>query len=97
MAMNVKNTTTSELDQSIEIQTTATEDVDRAEITTETKWVNDKWTTYNGYYKSHNAINAVIKKLRMWSVGKGYKADKKTKKILDKIRGWGKDTFNGII
>ncbi|KKL53628.1 hypothetical protein LCGC14_2273490, partial [marine sediment metagenome] len=23
--------------------------------------------------------------LRMWSVGKGYKADKKTKKILDKI------------
>ncbi len=97
MAMDVKNTTTSELDQSIEVQTTAAEDVDRAEITTETKWVNENWTKYNGYYKSHNAINAVIKKLRMWSVGKGYKADKKTKKILDKIRGWGKDTFNGII
>jgi len=29
----------------------------------------------------------------MWSVGKGFKADKKTKDILGKIVGWGKDSF----
>ncbi len=97
MAMNVKNTTTSELDQSLKIQTTDTADVDRTSAEEKTIWINDNWTTYNGYYVGHNAIQAVIKKLRMWSVGKGYKADKKTKKILDAIRGWGKETFNGVM
>ena len=98
MAMNVSNTTTSSgLDQSLKIQTTASEEVDRAGTGKETRWQSSKWTIYNGYYKSHNAINAVIKKLAMWSVGKGVKADKKTMKILEGIVGWGKDTFNGII
>ncbi len=97
MAMDVKNTTTSELDQSIEVQTTSPVDVDRAGAETRTEWTNDKWTTYNSYYTTHNAVNAVIKKLHMWSVGKGYKANPDTKKILNKIRGWGKETFNGVI
>lgn len=97
MAMDVKKTTTQELDQSLKIQTTASEDVDRAGSKTDVRWVNENWRKYNGYYSTHNAINAVIKKLRMWSVGKGYKADEKTKNILSKIRGWGKDTFNGVI
>lgn len=96
MAMNVKNTTTSELDQSLEIQTTYPEDVDRAG-TQKTVYTNDKWTTYNSYYKNHIATKSVINKLGMWAVGKGYKADKKTEKILDKIIGWGKDTFNEVI
>ncbi len=98
MAMDVKQTTTSSgLDSSLKIQTTDAEDVDRAGITTETKWVNENWGTYNGYAQTHNAINAVMKKLRMWTVGKGFKADKRTTNILDKIRGWGKETFNGVI
>ncbi len=97
MAMNVKNTTTQALDQSLKIQTTAAQEVDRAGAQKETRWQSTKWPTYLGYYKSHNATKAVVNKLKMWSVGKGFKADKKTKKILDEIRGWGKDTFNGVI
>ncbi len=94
--MDVKNTTTQELDQSLKIQTTAAQDVESAG-STPTKSDPSKWKIYNGYYKEHVAISAVIKKLRMWSVGKGYKADKRTTNILDKIRGWGKETFNGVI
>lgn len=98
MADNIKSTTTSEgLDQNLKIQTTEPEDVDRAEANTKTIWVNDEWETYNGYFKKHISVKSVMIKLGMWSVGKGYKADKRTTNILDKIRGWGKDTFNGII
>jgi hypothetical protein len=94
MAMDVKNTTTQVLDQSLKIQTTASEDVDRASDKTEVKWVNTKWTTYNGYYKKHISTKSVINKLGMWSVGKGFKG---SETILSKIIGWGKDTFNEVI
>ncbi len=94
--MDVKKTTTQELDQRLKIQTTSPEDVDRAGKNIE-PWQSDMWTTYNAYAKKHNSVKSVMKKLRMWSVGKGYKADDKTKKILDKIRGWGKDTFNSVM
>ncbi len=100
MAMNVKNTTTQELDQSLKIQTTDAEDVDRAREITETIWVNEDWEKYNGYYKQHIATKSVINKLGMWAVGKGFKKDKMKKaqlKILEGIRGWGKDTFNEVI
>lgn len=95
--MDVNKTQNQELDQSIKVQTTASEDVDRANLNDKTIWPNVTWPDYNGYYEKHISIRSVIIKLGMWSVGKGYKADGKTKKLLDKIRGWGKDTFNGII
>ena len=86
MAANIKSTTTSSgLDQSLSIQTTASEDVDRAGIDTDVKWVNDKWETYNGYYKKHISTKSVMNKVGMWSVGKGFKADTRTTKILEKI------------
>lgn len=94
MAMNVKNTSTSEeLDQSLKIQTTTSEEVDRASGTEEpTIWQSSKWPTYNAYYKKHSSVKAVINKLGMWAIGKGVEADKRTMKILDKIVGWGKET-----
>lgn len=95
MAMNVKNTSTSEgLDKTLSVQTTAPEDVDGAGIKTETFWVNENWSTYNSYCKSHIAVKAVMTKLGMWSVGKGYKG---SEDILKKIVGWGKDTFNSVM
>ncbi len=98
MAMDVKNTTTSALDQSLKIQTTASEDVDRASGTPElTRWQSENWETYNGYYKKHLAIKAVINKIGMWTIGKGHTAEKKVKKITDNIKGWGKDTFDEIL
>lgn len=94
---NIRNSDTSQLDQSIKIQTTSPEDVDGAEEGVEVRWINNEWTTYNSYYKNHIPVRSVINKLGMWSVGKGFKADKRTTKILEKIRGIGKDTFNGIM
>ncbi|HDL02013.1 MAG TPA: hypothetical protein ENH23_07255 [candidate division Zixibacteria bacterium] len=98
MVVNIKNTTTSSgLDQSLKIQTTASEDVDRATNTTETRWVNENWEKFNGYYKKHSSIKAVINKLAMWSIGKGPTSDKETTTLIEKINGWGKDTFDEIL
>ena len=94
MTANIKSTQTSELDQTIKIQTTASEDVDRAGGNKETTWQSTNWTIYNGYYKKHLSVKSVINKLGMWTVGKGYKGNEE---ILGKIKGWGKDTFNKII
>ena len=88
MSMDIKNTSTSSgLDQSLKIQTTASEDVDRGDT-----WQSNNWETYNAYYKKHSSVKAVINKLGMWSIGKGVKADKRTMNILGRIVGWGKDT-----
>lgn len=55
------------------------------------------WTNWFGYYKTIPELQAVINKMAIWTVGKGYKADEKTKQCLDKIRGCGKDSFDSII
>jgi len=55
------------------------------------------WTKWHGYYRKIPEFQAVIDKLASWSVGKGYKADNKTMKQLNRIKGWGKDDFNSII
>ena len=98
MSMDVKNTSTSTgLDQSLKIQTTRHEEVDRAGTEQETIWQSSNWKKYLGYYKSHVAVKGVINKLGMWSVGKGYEANNRTTKILEGFVGWGKDTFEEII
>ncbi len=97
MTGNIKSTTTSSgLDQSLKIQTTSAEDVDRAGAGAETRWQSNNWPTYNGYYKKHLATKSVINKLSLWTMGEGIEADKKTIKILDRIVGWGKDTAAGV-
>ncbi len=97
MGVNLGNMDTSSKDQSLKIQTTPSEDVDHAGATKETTWTSSNWPTYNGYYKSHVSVKAVINKVGMWTMGTGLTADKKTKKILDKIKGWGKDTIDEIL
>ena len=56
-----------------------------------------EWTKWYGYYKATPEIQSIIDRKAFWVVGKGCKADKRTKTIIDKIRGNGKDTFNGIM
>ncbi len=64
----------------------------------ETKYTNPNWTKCNGYYrKNQGGTKSAIDKFAMWAVGKGYKADEKTTKILKRIRGFGKDSFDGIM
>lgn len=55
------------------------------------------WDKWFGYYKTIPELQAVIDKYAMWVGGKGYEADGKVKKRLDKITGMGKDTFDDIM
>lgn len=55
------------------------------------------WQKWYGYYKSISAFSSLVDKKACWTIGKGYEADEATKKILDNIRGFGKDTFNTIM
>ena len=54
------------------------------------------WTKWLGFYKIPE-LASVIDKKAMWTVGKGFIADKKTSRILNKIKGNGKETFNSIM
>ena len=49
------------------------------------------------YLKTIPELQATIDAKATWTVGKGYTADPITTLILDRINGWGKDTFNTIL
>ena len=56
-----------------------------------------EWTKWKGFLDQIPELNATINKKATWTVGKGYKAKPNVKKILKKIRGNGKETFNSIL
>ena len=60
----------------------------------ETKWENENWTTWLGYFNSVPELNSVVTAKAVWTVGKGFKG---SEEILNKIIGWGKDNFNNIL
>ena len=75
----------------------STEVTDGASEAGETRWDNDKWTQYFGYFVQIPELNAAINAKATWTIGKGFKADEVTTMLLDTLRGWGKDTFNTIL
>lgn len=54
------------------------------------------WSKWYGYYLDISPLSAMIDKKAIWTIGKGFKADELTSKILDNIKGFGKDTANTI-
>lgn len=63
----------------------------------ETTYTCEHWTQWLGYYKTIAELSSSIDAKATWTVGKGFQADEGTTFILDRITGWGKDTFNTII
>src|SRR3990167_7907986 len=63
----------------------------------ETTYINPKWTQYFGYYKKIPELKSSIDAIAKWTLGKGYKADPFTTIILEKINGYGQDTFDTIL
>ena len=57
---------------------------------------NPEWTKWNGYYQDVPELGALIDKKAMWTTGRGFTCDSKTRKILDRIKGNGKDSIEGI-
>ena len=75
----------------------SSQDTDAAGDQKETVWINTRWSSWLGYYKSIPELSSVIDAKATWTVGKGFTADEETTLLLDTIKGWGKDTFNTII
>lgn len=56
------------------------------------------WQTVLSYYQKIPELQGIIDKKGMWTVGKGYKAkDERSKKILENIKGDGKDNINSMM
>lgn len=85
------------INQKTETQTDFRRTVLSAEQSTPGVRYTPEWSKWFGYYKVIPELQSVINKKATWTVGKGYQADSKTKKLLDRIRGNGKDTFDDIM
>jgi hypothetical protein len=73
------------------------ERLDSPEETSETTYINNKWTQQLGYFNQIAELNAAINAKATWTIGKGFKADEQTEMLLDTIKGNGMDTFNTIL
>lgn len=78
----------------IQVKDVNTDGVSNSE---ETEYQNTKWSNWLGYYKTIPEVKTAIDMRAIWTLGKGYKADPYTTVILDHIKGWGRETFNGIL
>jgi len=63
----------------------------------ETEWTFNKFNQYYGYYKTIPELKAAIDAIARWTMGKGFKADSATTVLLNRITGYGTDTFNTIL
>ena len=63
----------------------------------ETEYLNSKAAQWLGYYKTIPELKAAIDAKATWTVGKGVTATPLTTLLLDRIRGFGVDTFNSIL
>ncbi len=66
-------------------------------IDTETNNYIADWRKWHGIYRSIPEARSTIDVWCNWIVGKKLKMDEKTKKIMDRIRGNGNDTFRKIL
>ncbi|KKL68767.1 hypothetical protein LCGC14_2121690 [marine sediment metagenome] len=70
---------------------------DAASEAKETRWNNNEWAKWFGFYKSIPELAAAIDAKATWTVGKGFVGGIFEEVVLNHIRGWGKDTFNTIL
>ena len=85
------------IDQTSEIATKFTRTVDSAVQDHPGSTYTIDWAKWFGYYKNIPELQAAINKKAIWTLGRGYQAEEKVEKILRRIRGNGKDTFNDIM
>jgi len=66
-------------------------------FTGDTTWKNTDFTKWLGYYKQIPELHQAINSLAIWTAGKGWKTDDPTKALLERLTGWGEDTFQSIM
>lgn len=97
MSMDTNSSTVGNMDGTVSEYSVPEADLDSAEAGKETGYINTDFQQQYGYYKDIPELNSAINAKAQWTVGKGYEADEETEQRLDKIKGWGKDTFNTIL
>ena len=70
--------------------------LNNAQSTTELEYQGN-WDKNHGIYLDVPFLAALIDKKAIWTVGKGFTAEKSVMDILKAIRGNGKQTINGIL
>lgn len=63
----------------------------------ETRYSNPNWTKYWGIFNASTDVQSGLIMKGVWDTGRGYTTDNATQPILDKITGWGKETFEDIL
>ena len=94
---DIKNTTTTTLDTEIPTFSVAPQTLDVASPKGETRWRFKDWTTNLAYYKTIPELKAAIDAMVMWTTGKGWTADATTTVTLNRMRGWGNESFQEIM
>ena len=64
---------------------------------TETNLYQCDWKKWHGLYRNIPELRSTIDVWSKWIVGKKLITDDKTKKIIDRIKGTGKDTFRNLL
>ena len=95
--LDIAGTTASDMTNIVKDITIAARNTDAAGNQDETEWINQKWSTYFGIYKTIPEVKTAIDMRAIWTLGGGFKADPEATVILDHISGWGNDTFNSIL
>ena len=94
---NIDKATPSQMTTRVEDYEVGAQVVDGPTGAKETEYMNDKWPIYWGYFNDHTDLKSAILMKAIWNVGKSYTTDNRTKAILERIRGWGKDSFDDIL
>lgn len=87
----------SDLANAIDDTTIDTADTDGATGAHETTYQCTNWSQWYGYYTKIAPLKQAIDMTATWCLGGGWKADIRTTVILERMQGWGNDTFNSIL
>jgi hypothetical protein len=63
----------------------------------ETFYDNPNFSKWYGNYNKIAKVKMSINAYANWVIGQGWNADNRSTPILDKIKGWGEDTFTSIL
>lgn len=95
--LSLRQATASDMTNTIQDYSVPLKNTDGVSSTGETEYINTNWAKWWGYFNAMPALKSAILMKAIWSVGKGWTSDTRTKIILEHITGWGKDTFDDIL
>lgn len=95
---DIASTTTTDMTNAVADVTVDFRNTDGATGQNETKLYNTNWSKWYGYYRTIAEVKAAIDTRAIWTIGKGWTSPVvKDEVVLERMKGWGEDTFNGIL